>query len=135
MTYQERRTTVVREMDPAYDPAMQPIVVERQTTTGPSAGSLLERLIVLVFGLIQLLIVLRIILLLIDARTGNAIVSWILDASQIFVAPFEGILSTDALHSGGSILDISAIVALIGWSIIELIVLAVIRTFSSRTTA
>jgi hypothetical protein len=135
MTYQERRTTVVRDIDPTYDPATGAIVERRFVTAAPSGGSLAERLVVLVFGIAQLLIVLRIILLLIGARTGNQIVSAILDLSQVLVAPFEGILRTDALHAAGGVLDVSAIVALIGWSIVELVVLAVIRAFRTRATA
>ena len=49
--------------------------------------------------------------------------SAILDISNVFVAPFEGILRTDALHSAGSIFDITAVVAFVGWSVLELIVI------------
>ena len=43
------------------------------------------------------------------------------------MAPFEGILRSDALASGGSVLDVAAVLALIGWTLLELVVLAVIR--------
>ncbi len=92
------------------------------TRSGPSGPEMTRRIIVLLFGLIQIVIGLRIVLLLLDARTGNALVSGILDISKIFVAPFEGILNTNALTSGGSILDVTAVVALVGWTILELIV-------------
>jgi hypothetical protein len=62
------------------------------------------------------------VLLLLDAREANGLVSAILNLSQVFVAPFDGILRTDALHAAGSILDITAIVALVGWTILELVV-------------
>ena len=88
-----------------------------------------RRIVVLIFGLIQILIAARIILLLLDAREANALVKAILNLSQLFVAPFEGILRTDSLHAAGSVLDITAIVAFIGWTIIELIVLWVIGIF------
>ncbi len=81
------------------------------------------------FGLIQIVIGLRILLLLLDAREANGLVSAILNISQVFVAPFEGILRTDAVHSSGSILDITAIVAFVGWTILELIVLWAIGLF------
>ena len=55
--------------------------------------------------------------------------SGILNVSQLFVAPFEGILRTDNLHSAGSLLDISAIVALVGITIIELVVLWAVGIF------
>jgi hypothetical protein len=88
-----------------------------------------RRIIVLLFGLIQIVIGLRIVLLLLDARTGNALVSGILDVSKIFVAPFDGILNTNALSSGGSTLDVAAVVAFIGWSVLELIVIWAVGIF------
>ena len=101
----------------------------RTTRSGPGASEMSRRIVILIFGLIQILIAARIILLLLDAREANALVKAILDLSQLFVAPFEGILRTDSLHAAGSVLDITAIVAFIGWTIIELIVLWVIGIF------
>ncbi|HET7676619.1 MAG TPA: hypothetical protein VFK38_02090 [Candidatus Limnocylindrales bacterium] len=94
-----------------------------------SGAEMARRLVVFIFGVIQALIVLRILLLLLNAREGNALVAFILDLSQIFVAPFEGILRTNALQAGGSVLDVSAIVALVGWTILELIVIALVNVF------
>jgi len=132
MTYDER---VVRRRDESVvEPAASSTeVVDRSTVVGPSGGELGRRLIVLIFGIIQLLIVLRIVLLLLNAREGNDIVAFILNASQIFVAPFVGILNTDALHQGGSVLDIAAIVALIGWTVLEAVALWIANLFRRET--
>ena len=54
---------------------------------------------------------------------GNDLVSFILNTSQLFVAPFVGIFNNDALKAGGSVLDIAAIAALIGWTLLEAIVI------------
>jgi hypothetical protein len=128
MTYERQ---VVRPADDAVvtsGPA--DTVVERSTTVvNPSGGELARRVIVLVFGIIQLLIVLRIVLLLLDARTGNDLVRFILDLSQVFVAPFIGILNTDALKAGGSVFDVAAVVALIGWTVLELVALWIVNVF------
>jgi hypothetical protein len=143
MTYQDRtvrqttvdpaanRTVVTNETAaPAVvDPASTTDVVDRTTVVTPSGGELLRRIVVLIFGIIQTLIVLRIVLLLLDAREGNDIVRFILDASQVFVAPFIGIFNSDALHAGGSILDIAAIAALVGWTVLEWIVLWAVNVF------
>lgn len=104
-------------------------VAMRDTTTRPGGAEQARRLVGLVFGLIQIVIVLRIVLLLLDARAGNAIVSGILNISQVFVGPFEGILHSDALQSGGAVLDMAAILALIGWTIVELIVMWAVGIF------
>jgi hypothetical protein len=94
----------------------------RITTSRPGGPEMTRRIIVLVFGLIQILIGARIVLLLLDAREANGLVSGILNVSQLFVAPFEGILRTDALHAAGSVLDVTAVVAFVGWTLLELII-------------
>jgi hypothetical protein len=101
----------------------------RISSSGPGASEQTRRIVVFLFGLIQVVIAARFILLLLDAREANGLVSGILSISQLFVAPFEGILRTDALHASGSTLDITAIVAFVGWSIIELIVIWAVGIF------
>ena len=94
----------------------------RISRSGPGGSEMSRRIIILVFGLIQIVIGARIVLLLLDAREANGLVSGILNVSQLFVAPFEGILRTDALRSAGSVLDVTAIVAFVGWALLALIV-------------
>ena len=101
----------------------------RITRTGPGSAEMGRRIVVLIFGLIQIVIGARIVLLLLDAREGNALVSAVLGISEVLVAPFEGILRTDSLNAAGSILDITAIVALVSWTILELVVLWAIGIF------
>lgn len=113
--------------------ASQTSVRSERTTMTPGRPELGRRITVLVFGLIQLLIGARIVLLLLDAREGNALVSGILNLSQVFVAPFEGILRSDGLNAGGSTLDIAAIVAIIGWTIVEFIVIKSLALFRRET--
>ena len=103
--------------------------VRRTTRISPSGGEMARRVIVLIFGLIQVLIGLRVLLLLLDAREANAIVRFILDLSQLFVGPFEGILRTGALGKSGPILDLDAIVAFVGWTVLELILLWIVNIF------
>jgi len=101
----------------------------RSTTASPTTSETTRRVVVLLFGLIQIVIGARIVLLLLDAREANGLVSAILSVSGAFVAPFEGILRTDALHAAGSVLDITAVVALVGWTILELIVIWALGIF------
>lgn len=132
MTY-ERKIVTRTDEDPvpvAPDPAyVAPAgttrtnqIVER-TEVSPSGGEMLRRVVVLIFGIIQAFIILRIVLLLLNAREGNDLVAFILNTSQLFVAPFIGIFNSNALTSGGSVLDIAAIAALVGWTILEVIVI------------
>lgn len=122
------RTVVTHEPTPA---GGQETVrtASRRTSTSPGSSELTRRVVILVFGLIQLVIGARIVLLLLDAREANGLVSGILNISQLFVAPFEGILRTDSLTSAGSVLDVTAVVALVGITLIELIVLWAIGIF------
>lgn len=139
MTSEETDRTVVTEGSAATTtddttppaPARETVRTDSRhiTRSSPGGPEIIRRVIILVFGLIQIIIGLRIVLLLLDARTGNALVSGILDVSQVFVAPFEGILKTNALSSGGSTLDIAAVVAFVGWTILELIVIWAVGIF------
>ncbi len=99
------------------------------TRSGPGRSELTRRIVIFGFGLVQVVIGARIVLMLLDAREANGLVTGILDVSQVFVAPFEGVLRTNNLHSAGSTFDIAAIVALVGLTIIELIVLWAVSIF------
>ena len=139
MTLDRTETTVVTQgstvtsgMDPLTgDPTQAAVMTDtrRVTTSGPGTPEMTRRVVVLIFGLIQILIGARFVLLLLDAREANGLVSAILNSSQLFVAPFDGILRTGALHAAGSVLDMAAVVAFIGWSVVELIVIWVIGIF------
>ena len=129
------RTVVTQEPTPTGGRETVQTDSRRTTTTGPGGAELARRIVVLVFGLIQIVIGARIVLLLLDAREANALVSAVLNISQVFVAPFEGMLRTDSLHAAGSTLDVTAVVALVGWTILELIVLWVIGIFRRRSAA
>ena len=133
MTYDER--TVVHRDETDAAPATAPTtdhstaVTSRTVEMRPSGGAVLGRIVVFIFGVIQAFILLRIVLLLMDAREGNDLVSFILNTSQIFVAPFEGILRTEALVAQGSVFDLAAVLALVGWTILEAIILAAVGVF------
>ena len=78
--------------------------------------------------------VLRIILLLLVANPGNDVVQLILNITDPFVEPFRGMFQIDRVTADqGSKLDIAAIVALIGWTLVEMLILALIRVFDRRT--
>lgn len=98
-------------------------VTSRQLDVRPSNNETARRIVVLVFGLIQIVLGLRIVLLLLAAREGNLLVAIINNVGGVLAAPFQGILSLKALAAGGSVLDVAAVVALVGWSLLELIVI------------
>ena len=127
MTYEERRT-VVRDEEPAAGAGGRRVVYDDRVASSRLGGAdILSRVVIFIFAMIQLVIALRIFFLAIDARQGNAIVATILDLSRPLVAPFEGMLNTNALSTSGSTLDTTAVLALIGWTILEVMVLSFVR--------
>ena len=134
VTEQSERTVVTQE--PTVGAGQETVRTDSQliTRTGPGAAEYARRIIVLVFGLIQLVIVARIVLLLLNARSSNDLVAGVLNVSQVLVAPFNGILQTDSLNASGATLDVAAIVAFVGWTILELVLIWAMRIFR-RTPA
>jgi hypothetical protein len=117
--------------DPATPASPQTVVTDRHlsTTSGATGQDVARRIVIFVFGLIQVMLALRIALLVLDAREANGLVASVLNVSQLFVAPFDGILRTDALHAAGSTLDLTAIAALAGWTVLELVILWALAIF------
>ena len=142
MTHEHRTVESVESVDhvvhdPVVQPAVaQPAVVERgldTVVTGPSTGTVLRRVVTLLFGILQTLIVLRIVLLLLAANQDNGIVAFVLGVTDPFVEPFRGIFSLDTVSGRTeSVFDLGAVVALIGWTLIEALVLAVVGLVDRR---
>jgi uncharacterized protein YggT (Ycf19 family) len=104
---------------------------------GPGPLDYARRLLSLLFGVLAALLILRIVLLVLVANQANALVDFIYTVSEPFVAPFRGILLLDQVSPGGpSVLDVSALVALIGWFLIYLLIMAILGLGSrNRVTA
>ncbi len=86
-----------------------------------------RRVVVLLFSILQVLIAIRIVLLALAANPGNALVAFIYSVTEPFIAPFRGIFAIDQVSPGaGSVFDIGALVALVGWVLIELLILAIL---------
>ena len=118
----EPRSTAVRTTERAYVPP------------GPGAAAVAGRFVTFLFGILQVALILRIILLLLVANPGNDVVQLILNITDPFVEPFRGMFQIDRVTADqGSKLDIAAIVALIGWTLVEMLILALIRVFDRRT--
>jgi uncharacterized protein YggT (Ycf19 family) len=100
---------------------------------GPAATTVASRLVILAFGVLQVALILRIVLLLLDANVGNDVVALILGVTDPFVDPFRGMFSFDRVTADrGSVLDVAAVVALIGWSLVEALILAALHVFDRR---
>ncbi len=130
----ERETYVERDYVP---PATaQPAGSQVNVNSGPAGyvetapGPLYyaRRVVSLLFGILAVLIGLRILLLLLVANQQNDIVDFVYNVTEPFVAPFRGIFSFDQVSpGGGSVLDVAAVVALIGWLLIYALIMAILR--------
>jgi YGGT family len=134
MTDYQRTTVRESETDPApppYDDRVR--TTETAYRGGPTAGEMIRRVVMLLFGILQALLILRIVLLLLIANQSNEIVAAILNFTDIFVEPFRGMFRLDKVGSNqGSVLDVAAVVALIGWTLIEAAVIAVLSIGARR---
>jgi uncharacterized protein YggT (Ycf19 family) len=130
------RTTVRETTAPVDDPVVtrdRVVTRDARYRTGPTAGEVIRRFVMLLFGILQALLIIRIILLLLVANTGNDVVAFILGATDPFVEPFRGMFQLDRVRANqGSTLDVAAIVALIGWTLIEALVVALLSLGAGR---
>ncbi len=130
MTYERTTTTTDPGTDPVYVPPARTTTEREVVTTPPSAGDVVRRVVAIAFGILQALLILRIILLLLVANRDNDIVQAILSATDPFVEPFRGMFSLDRVSAqNGSVLDVAAVVALVGWTLIEALLLAILGIF------
>ncbi|MEJ7695830.1 MAG: YggT family protein [Candidatus Limnocylindrales bacterium] len=145
MTDYERTTTRETTTDPTVQTTYQEPVVATgpaasvRTTerayrpAGPGGATTIARLVKFLFGILQAALILRIILLLLIANQGNDVVSLILGITDPFVEPFRGMFAIDRVTADqGSRFDVAAVVALVGWTLIELLILAGLRIFDRR---
>ena len=138
MAYDSQRTVVrdrsvppetVNTNTPVYDgPAY--------VATGPGPVTVARRALDTVFGIIGVLLLLRIVLLALGANSGNALVDGIYNVTEPLVAPFIGVFSINHVHpTGSSVIDIAAIVAVVGWALIGLLIDAILRIADRRPYA
>ena len=144
MTDYERTTTrETTTVDPAAPTNADPVAPATQAASvrtterayvapGPGGVTTAARVVTFLFGILQAALILRIILLLLVANTDNDVVTLILSITDPFVEPFRGMFSIDRVTAGESKLDVAALVALIGWTLVEALILAALRIFSRR---
>lgn len=134
-----RETTVADPVpaDPYAPPPAAATTVRRTDSTyvppRPEPVVTAARVVTFAFGVLQALLILRIVLLLLIANPGNDVVALILNVTDPFVEPFRGMFALDRVgDSEGSMFDVAALVALIGWTLLEALILALLRIFARR---
>jgi uncharacterized protein YggT (Ycf19 family) len=134
----ETQRVTVDHVEPVHEHVVQqPVVREVADPVVPAMSPVdtIRRLVWLVFGVLQALIVLRIVLLLLGANEGNDVVAFVIGVTDPFVEPFRGMFSLDAVSgASGSVLDVAALVALVAWTLVEALILGVVGLADRRTT-
>ena len=97
---------------------------------------MLIRLVVGIFGLIQTLLGVRMILPILPVpEQFQGFVPALIEITDLLMLPFRGFQAPDAggfPGFGGGQLDLTVLPALIGWSIIELVVVGVLTLLGGR---
>ncbi len=135
MTYEDRTVVRDRQVSRTAEPAdaAAPQVNVNETpyaTTAPAPGPLtvVRRIVALLFGILEVLLAVRIILLALGANSGNGIVDGIYNITDPFVGPFVGIFNINHVRpTGDSVIDIAAIVAVFAYALLAILVDSVLR--------
>lgn len=88
------------------------------------------QLIWLVFGLVEVLIAMRIVLKVIGANPESMFAVSIYGVTDIFLFPFEGLVGTPAF--GGMVLELSSIIAMLVYALLFLVVERIVRVLFYR---
>lgn len=117
-----QETVITTQDKPAKQTVVTPVKVAATTT------QTIQYLVYFLFGLLEVLLVFRLVLRLMGASLASGFVSLVYGITRIFIMPFEGIFSkayTEGLETT-SVLEPSTIVAIIvyallAWGIVKLV--------------
>jgi hypothetical protein len=86
---------------------------------------LINRLIYVFLGLVEIFLGLRLILKLFGANASNGFVNWVYEMSGVLLDPFRGIFPTPVFQST-YVLELSTIFAMIIYSILAMLLVYVV---------
>ena len=91
----------------------------------------------LLFGALEALIGIRVLLLLIAANPGNGFTAFVYQLSDLFLWPFQNIIANPSFQ--GHVLEVTSLIAMIvypllGWAIVKLIWVIFYRAPTSQVT-
>jgi len=135
---ERRDTEIERDAEIGREPVVAARPVESSTEVSTiNPGRRAMDLVYLVFGVIDGLLFVRLVLKLLGANTLVPFTQWVYNATDFFLAPFKNLLP--AIGTDRSVLEMSVIVAilvyaLIGWVLARLMAIIFFRnvTYSRR---
>ena len=81
----------------------------------------------LLFGIVEGLIGLRVLLKLIGANPDNGFASFIYNAAALFLAPFFGLIGSPS--AGGMVLEVPSLIAMLVYALLGWLIMRVISQF------
>jgi uncharacterized protein YggT (Ycf19 family) len=133
--------TVHEESHVTRGPGGAPISDSAQVVRSFNPGRRAVEVTYLVFGIIEGLLLIRLVLKLLGANPQAGFSTFINGLTDVFMAPFRNLLPTVGSSSSGAVLETSVLIAiivyaLIGWVLARLIVIVFFRdvTVSERSS-
>ncbi len=127
----DRREETVTTQQPGYASTEQ---VTRDVAAERRQGmSQLNQIMYTILGILEIGLGLRFLLKLIAANAGSGFADFIYGVTSPFVAPFAGLIGTPA--SGGTILEITTLIAMAVYALLFWIILQVIAIAGARPSA
>ncbi len=129
----KKRETVVRETPVVHetiDERESVVQAQRQVVEDSGAGgralvSRIAALIWVVFGVLDALIALRVVLQLIAANPGSGFADFVYKFTDIFLAPFSGLVASPVVGNG--IFEISSLIAIVVYALLAWVIVRIFR--------
>lgn len=128
----ETVTTQESNVDPVVSTTTKSVSVESETTVSQT----IVYLVYFFFGVLEILLGFRFILMLTGANPGSAFVNLIYSITRIFILPFEGIFQKGVTQGGEitSVFEPSTLVAIIVYVVLAWGIVKLIRILSGENT-
>lgn len=108
------------------------VVVREQGSGGRSLWGFAVTIVNVVFGIIELLLLLRFVLKLLGASAAAPFIAWIYQITQPLIAPFAGAFGASV--SQGSVVEWVTLLAMVVFAAVAWIIGFAISSLAGRTT-
>jgi hypothetical protein len=130
----ERPAGEVQERQTGTPVVATPVVATPVVATPVVAVPRYTRLVAfiyLIFGTLEALIAIRVVLKLLAANPQAGFTSFMYDLTAPFIAPFNGIFATP--QSNGSVLEFSSLLAIVVYALLAYLIVRIIEIVDRRT--
>jgi YggT family protein len=127
----DRREETVTTQQPGFastEQVTRDVAAERR-----QGANQVNQIMYTILGILEIVLGLRLVLKLIAANAGSGFADFIYGITGPFIAPFAGLVGTPA--SGGSILEITTLIAMAVYALLFWIILQVIAVITARPSA